>query len=224
MIKYGIPEEVIGGFIKLVSLSAENEIILEEIIKQIKIGDSPIVVGENNFHKFDNLTDIDLIEILVSMYSLVNIFVESNDSVEIFSSDFSQSYKEINKINNIEVAEKDVFSLKNKLIKYLPLFNNIKITIKARDLRLNSPSIFKNSKIITDIRMIFDNDFSNKEQYAIIIHQLNITKTEGENTIETYISLDSNDLIKLKDSIDRALLKEDSIKKHNHNINYISLN
>jgi hypothetical protein len=73
--------------------------------------------------------------------------------------------------------------------------------------------VYLDSRVLTDIRPIFSLKEDLHPTAAVIIHNLEfVTHTDDRHTY-TYIALDPNDLRKLKRTLERALQKEEILKK-----------
>lgn len=86
------------------------------------------------------------------------------------------------------------------------------VTAKVLGVRREYGNVFCIARILTDIRPVFGPDPARTPLAAAIVHTLRITHHAGESHEEFYVALDSEDLRKLRDQIDRAVKKEASLK------------
>jgi hypothetical protein len=85
---------------------------------------------------------------------------------------------------------------------------------KAGDVLTQHERIFDNARIVTDLRPIFHVDVTEKPDAAVIIHTLKITQRDhSRNRTDLYFALDHNDLLVMRDLIERALKKEKTLKE-----------
>lgn len=81
-------------------------------------------------------------------------------------------------LSYVEQAEKSISEeAKNNLERYLKLiFNNsvnLKLTLKAYDL-IGNDFLYSDSRIVTDIRLVFNDDIQNNPRNALIVHHLTV--------------------------------------------------
>lgn len=110
-------------------------------------------------------------------------------------------------------SEKELRRWEAKFSVLIKLYSlvNIKLLIKALELSYDYDNLFQNSKILTDIRPVYD-DLAENIRGAIISHTLHIyyDNSIGSNSIQ--ISLDEKDIKQLYDNCDRALKKSQVAK------------
>jgi len=84
---------------------------------------------------------------------------------------------------------------------------------KAGPVLTEHERIFEDARILTDIRLIFHPDLSEKPNAAVVVHMLRITTRDilGDRKAQ-YVALDSNDIRFLKQLMDRAIKKEETLK------------
>src|SRR5271157_4747493 len=84
---------------------------------------------------------------------------------------------------------------------------------RAMNLLREREKLCLNTRILTDLRPIFEENITNIKN-GLILHSLRIEFRNEENRKEIIIfALDHDDLTVLKDNIDRAFKKEDEIRK-----------
>jgi hypothetical protein len=84
---------------------------------------------------------------------------------------------------------------------------------KALDLLSEFDRNFHSARILTDIRPVFGDDPAKPPQEAYITHTLKITYHENRDTKNSFYALDSDDLRELGEAIERAEVKERSLRK-----------
>lgn len=85
---------------------------------------------------------------------------------------------------------------------------------KAFDLSTESGSLFLSSKIVSDIRPIFNVSVKEMPKAGIIAHTFHIhyKSCDQSSHKDIYFSLDSNDIDSLIDNLERAKLKEETLR------------
>lgn len=91
----------------------------------------------------------------------------------------------------------------------IPVFKAI---AKADRLQNDGDRIYCESKIISDIRPVFDADPKAKPIGAVVTHTLKIA-FHGDDHNEFRVVLDSEELTSLKENIERALQKDEALRK-----------
>lgn len=99
------------------------------------------------------------------------------------------------------------------------LLNNVRQALRSRVLRasikawalLNDEErIYLHSRILTDVRPVFDDEDAGRLLASVIVHTLKIATRVDGRVQGVYVSLDSDDLKELRNVIDRALEKADA--------------
>lgn len=81
---------------------------------------------------------------------------------------------------------------------------------KGFELLYEYDQVFLGSRILTDIRPVFGDDVDSGPKFALIVHSLRIDLRKYGTDHREYFAMDSDDLISLRNDIDRALEKEAS--------------
>lgn len=103
--------------------------------------------------------------------------------------------------------------LRKFLVAALSLERSVGTAAKAGPVLTQHERIFSGARIMTDFRPIFHLDVSEKPEAAVIIHMLQITQRDNfGHQADQYFALDSNDLAVMKQIIERAMIKEKTLK------------
>ena len=97
-------------------------------------------------------------------------------------------------------------------------------TFKAREVIRENLNNFYESRIISDIRIVYDDsgNLDDKDQVAVIVHNLRIKySSKPVPRGEIFISLNLEDLHQLKDVVDRAIEKDKLIRTNSHSLTFI---
>jgi hypothetical protein len=113
-----------------------------------------------------------------------------------------------------ENADSEWERLRKFLSSALSLEKTLGTAAKAGHILTQHERIFANARILTDIRPIFHQNVTDKPEAALIIHMLRMTQRDSQGRLlDQYFALDSNDIRKIKVLIDRAIKKEETLKK-----------
>jgi hypothetical protein len=142
-------------------------------------------------------------QIFVSVASVMS-FLESKESI-------NEVIEDITKLS----IEKNLFPENAKddfKSRFLNLLDNkhIYYAAKGYSLMREHSNVFLSSRIITDIRPVFNLELESEPKAGLIIHKLHLhyqSDREGDHK-DIFLSLDSTDLKILKDALTRAEKKE----------------
>lgn len=96
----------------------------------------------------------------------------------------------------------------------LSLERTIGTTVKAGPVLTEHERIFQDVRVMTDLRPIYHIDASERPNAALVIHMLKITQRNNLGVhSDLYFALDSNDITKLKEALERAQDKETTLRK-----------
>ena len=162
-----------------------------------------------------------IISISSTIFSLGNILNTLELPIEEFASELTNSYSDIKELK-LNVHDKK--HLENRVLLVLKNIGSLKLTFKALSLLRENNQNLTESHIITDIRLVFQEQIENRERHAVIIHKLKLEFRKDNENKEFFLALDNNDLVKLKRQIERALEKEELIKQDYQNtISFIDI-
>ena len=123
------------------------------------------------------------------------------------------------------IKPEEISLLQNNLLIILDKISPLALSAKAFNLLSENKTTFIESRIISDIRLVFDNDIIKKNRLAVLVHNLKIVTTENDERKEFYFSLDTNDLKMLKTQIERAEKKDELIRhQYSNEIQFIKIN
>jgi hypothetical protein len=112
-----------------------------------------------------------------------------------------------------EQADGQWKKLRKLLVAALSFERSVGTAAKAGIVLTSHERIFNGARIMTDVRPIFHLDVSEKPEAAVIVHMLKIMQRDSHGHHEDlYFALDSNDILALKDIIERAITKEQTLK------------
>jgi len=207
MAKFQIPEYYRPGFDAIINLDNNEALALASVIKDIPVGASPRAFL-NRLKKQLNIDQID--KIALTLTGLVGIRASEKTSDPETVQEIVESYVDV---LDSELPKDKFDSLIDKLLLFFSNFSNLNSTYKAHSLLLSNDKIYRSSKIISDIRLVFNDDIQQANRHGVIIHKLKLRYQNDEEEKEFYMSLDTSDLKELKVQVERALEKDTIIKE-----------
>jgi hypothetical protein len=212
MVQLSIPDIFVGGFKSLVNTD-------EKLIGRLE----KAIIGYDDLAKPDRLAAyLESIEIfskeishsistsLLGFFGLIESGIEENEADLVDSLVYT--------IQNLLTEDGDELpEEKWQLIKSFFLRiskeSQLRMRSKASILSTEYNKILRSTRIISDLRLIFTIDDLDPE-CSFVVHQLKIDcYGKGDTLNSEYFTMDSKDLLELRNHIDRALSKEEKIKK-----------
>jgi hypothetical protein len=208
MTRYEIPRPFLQGFEAIAKLSVEDSKRVTQILSGIPVGytEKKLAVLLHEKCTFSELDSFNIAAVLFSLMPLkLNATTGNSDK---FVVELAQAYSEQSKTDNKkEVAEK----LRENLNILLEADGNLRLTQKAKYLQGEYEKVYLEARIISDVRLVYENAIENVAKHALVVHQLRVHFSENGEHKNLYFALDNNDLKKLKDIILRAELKDTQI-------------
>lgn len=201
MAKYQLPMRYRSGFKTLVELDSNSLNGLTDRLKTFEIGGGPKKLIEH----LHDLPVPNIDEVARTIFSFGSILIDKNINVSLVATELVEHL--IHNSDNDLDSSKNEFYVTN-LIKVLDSSNNIKVSYKALALSSEVSNVFRDSTIITDLRLISAEKLEDKNRHTLISQQLRIIYTTDDRDKTIYLTLDREDLEILREQIDRALAKE----------------
>ena len=216
MAKYKIPEQFQPGFPLISELSLEQISILNSVINKTSSTHSDTIVKE--LVGSLTLKRNQIRQLISTIFSLVNLLVDGRISIDDLAVDMAESYQSVDE----SFSEKKENFIKN----FKKIFEDdrrLKIIIKTDHLLSSYEKIFVGSRILSDIRIVFKDNLNEKDQSAVVVHQLSLQYEQDGSLKNFFFALDGNDLRKLKIDIDRTIEKEEHIRSglYFDNLNFL---
>lgn len=213
MSKYKIPEPFLPGVRIIANLQPDQLSALSETLNTASVGEYHEEFGhrisKNEKLKF---TTEQSMFVAQSIFSLIVLKLSVSDRDKDYLKDISESYS-----HNFDPKERDsVFNQTlNNLTSLLSTSSNLESSVKAHLIVSEFERIYTSSRVLTDIRMIFNHtDISTQTKAAVLVHNLKLIYRENQEDLnEIFFTLTTSDLNDLKKTIDRALDKAKLIEK-----------
>jgi hypothetical protein len=218
MTKFQIPEAFLPGFTELSKLSSDDAEKIGTLLNQIPVG-ATIQDFREAFTEADLPENIQVTaETVFSMGAL--LAGETGGDIAELTAGLSKAFQER---NQGKITDEETQQLKRNLLIILKNGDNLKKTYKAYQLFSENARIYRNSRVMTDIRLLFNDEPDSNPRSGLIVHQVKIEFVENEEPKSFFVSLDREDLINLSENLQRALKKEESIKRNQDTINFLTL-
>ncbi len=207
-----IPDSALPGFLSISEESTENIEQLAAFLNDMPVGMSMDNVNEHVSANLKIEHSRSIIQTLLSMSDLIQSHKGERESL---AADLALSFK----LAIEEDDDENSFSYEeeNKLREHLSIIlkscRNFLLTLKSIDLARVDDLIYQESMIVTDIRVLFDDDLESSNRYGVMIHRLKIEHSKSGRRSESVFSLDLQDLNELKGKIERAIKKEQLLKQ-----------
>jgi len=184
----------------------QKEIILQELENTI-----PRIGFEELELRLKEKSNLDQSEIRKLIGLIITIFLnyyETDRSIDEFTKEIMNEFENFEKFK-LEIKDK----ISNFIYTILKMEQNLGIMAKAISVMSDHAHTFNRSRILTDLRPIYMKDIQESPKNAVIIHNLKILAREDGKFIEFFVAMDSKDLLELKKIIERAQLKEKSLRQ-----------
>lgn len=203
---YKIPERHIDGFKLLIDLPEDKRKILVESIQKLQIGEYADKILKDLSTRI-GISEQNSNQIIDALTGLLFVKEETSEKLEEFTKDILEAYSIQSKNRNFD--EKKLSLL---LVNFIRSSKNFKTTLKANHLRYEREKILTRSRILTDIRPVFDDNDGQIVQGSVIIHNLSLDFSENGKTKKLFFAIDSDDIREFQKILQRALDKETSIR------------
>lgn len=222
MVRFQIPPPYLPGFEIIRNLSPEEVKMLTDFLEKIDVGIGPQTFGKEIEEAFKEYKKFNR-ELYTTVYSLGSFRVYQREKFtdEELAEAIKQSFI-VQSASTSPVEEKD--RLYENLLLLLKSIFKLQITFKAFSLASERESVYRNVRIVTDIRPLFNENLADSSRYSLVTHQLKLTVEENDESVDYFFGLNLTDLKKLKDQIERAIEKENLIRdNYKDQISFITI-
>jgi len=216
MATISIPEKVYPG---LRIISELDDIEINKVIQFL----NSLNVGENLETLAKELNDIvgeDKADFLFQAILSFSRLIEYDEvNLQDVANNLTFSYFEL---TNIKSTKPKTKKFTDNLVKILSNYSNLKLSINSRKNSLYNENNLGKSKMLTDIRLVFDDELDNKNRIGIILHKLYLEYQRNGEIQELHLTMDMKDLKKLKNQIEKSILKDELIRNdYKENLSFI---
>jgi hypothetical protein len=203
-----IPPEDRGAIATIKSLSPSS---LEQFIAALKAAppvSNPEEMAQHIAKQVPTIPVGKLTSVLGTLYTLYYIRDLSGVRPSTFLDDLMES---ISRNRGLKPTPKDVPKLRSLLEKILSI-DSLNTVSKAARLQRDGERLYCTGKILSDIRPVFDSDPTVRPAGAVLTHTLKLGYHEGKEHKEFHVVLDTDDLEALADVVERARLKDKTLR------------
>ncbi len=203
-----VPPDHIPALVKLSSLSALTASSLQTAVASAAARMGSRDLSPKEVGPIAGLNEMDLEQILEAVTGLQHVQAFTEISIDELLSDVSES---VRSANQADVPAADIKELKERLRVFL---NNQDLAIAAKTnvLRYEHERVLHSLRILTDARPIFGNDVQKPPELMTIDHILKIAFHRAGRLEEEFFALDEDDLKTLKEAVQRAEQKANSLR------------
>jgi hypothetical protein len=210
MKEVNIPVPARSGFKTLFQLDYVKLDKLYEILQAVGPVHDPEILAQEN-HAILGLTELDATKLFFSIFSLLK-FKDSSERPE--ENLITELLAAIQNIDDLKINDEDTI---RKIIKRIfDIGHSISFNIKYRVLKSEYQFMFKEIRVLADIRPIFSTDV-NADINFFISHSIKIVYEALSEYKEIYIKSNYDDLLNIKTQIDRAIKKHEILKQKMNN-------
>jgi hypothetical protein len=101
--------------------------------------------------------------------------------------------------------------VRQRVRELLSYTHSVGVTAKALDVRNEHERRFCEARVLTDVRPVFATNVRETPDAFILMHKLRIAYHQGRTIRSIYIAMDADDIQSLRDVLDRATAKEDTL-------------
>ncbi len=154
----------------------------------------------------------DASQLLSVVTNFFSAFRKSGLSIEDFLVEFRKALEETREAE-LHFEGRRWNEHKSYLVQILKCEKSIGVTSKALSVMTDHARIFRDARILTDLRPVFGSNPNEPPDAAVIVHTLKIEHMVDRENKDFFVALDSLDLDRLDKVIRRAKLKERGLKR-----------
>ena len=206
-----IPDDYKSGIRTIISLSDKD---LDTLIKLFE--ENPIVLNIREFNqkilpKIDFLESSDANKLIDTIGSLYELRLNLDISTEEFVDEIVAVINE-DKDDLLDISPENIDKFKERLSHLLNI-KSLSLRTKAANLIVDNQIIFRDAKLISDIRPIFGADVEDAPIGTVLVHTLKLEYIENDYPKSFHIALDDTDVTNLITLLKRTQIKSETIRK-----------
>ena len=213
---FQIPKSERAHFAQLVSATPE---LLDSIFSILNSETSPSLTRNglafNLYERLGNRSGVTLSQlrsIVRVLLDLHRVLADSNIRPERFAQEIAEAAQHVSD-DAIRPPEGGWPNFVERLTKLLSLDRAMGVAAKAALLAGQIERHFHDCRLLTDARPVYPPNSTEAPAAFLVMHTLQIDYCENGDDKEWFLSLGSDDLQALKESVERAIEKEESLRK-----------
>jgi hypothetical protein len=205
-----IPDEQIPAIVKIRRLSNTSVRELIAALKSAAIEPDSEKMAAQIADRVPGIQIEDLAAIVDVIYELYFVREFANVSQSRFLEDLIQGLRDTAK-PDLELKEAEVPSIEDRFKRLLTI-DTLNAVAKSARLQRDGERLYCTAKILSDLRPVFTSNAMSRPVGAVITHTLKLDYHKGADIKEFFIVLDSEDLGKLKEVVERAHAKDKTLR------------
>ncbi|SRR6266404_3042059 len=211
MAEITIPEPYESGLATIVGLSDDSVSELVSALRTIPAKLFPYTLAHEISPNVQSIPVDDLREVIETLQSLYLTKVYHEVPANVMADDIAEAATENGLSEQLKLSGLDRDKFRDRLATLLSI-ESLEILAKALGILRNNQNVFHEARIISEIRPVFGSNVEEPPPAAVLLHMLNITCHGTDGHKEFFIALDTDDIEVLRDVIDRAETKAESLK------------
>lgn len=211
MAEITIPEPYESGLAIILALTDDSTDELASALQSIPTKLFPYTLAQEIAHNVQSIPPDDLSEVVETLQSLYLNKLNYEVPASMMAEDISEAVAQDLISEEVELSDEDREKFKDRLTKLLSI-ESLEIVAKGLRILRNNQNIFHEARIITEIRPVFGSNVDEPPPAAVIMHMLSLTCHGTDGHKEFFIALDTDDLAVVREVIDRAESKAESLK------------
>lgn len=209
-----IPRNHLGPLARLMALPASAQM---QLVDAFKAAPPPTLrtssLAKHVAPSIKEITEDELRGVLQMLTGMYVARIETGLSAEEFADQLC-SLAKVAKYEDVQLepADQDWRGFSERLAAILSCDHSLGVMSKALRVTTDHPHIYCKARLRTDLRPVFGPDPADGPHAGAIVHQLCISYHVADDLDDFFVALDSDDIRKLRDILDRALAKEASLK------------
>jgi hypothetical protein len=205
-----LPRSQFRAFSEFVRLSPEQRQALQEALTQISPTLKTRRLAELVSEKI-RAAPAPLNLMLTMFTSMYEIRTEQKMSAEAFAQAIC-NFAAASASTELKPPDNDWEPVKKSLAAILSLDKTIGVIAKGFGVVSEFERIFESGRIVTDLRPIFGESVAERPAALAVVHELRIKYFTLEGSKEFFVSLDASHIKNLRQAMDRAMQKEETLK------------
>jgi len=204
-----IPERYRPGLARIRSMREDDFVQLTSALRNCPIVARFPLLSSGVASKVKTLNNREIDDILMALFSLAPSLSEPEMLVDKTASELVDAMR-ASEMEDLKLPPEEEAKFKSRITTLLSI-PSVNMSAKASRVRTDYPNVFYDARILSDVRPIFDKPGA-KPIGEIINHTLRIDYRSHGVHKEFYVTLDAEDLNKLKRVFERAETKAASLK------------
>jgi len=207
-----VPGDYEGGLAKVRDLPDESARELSQALRQIPNTYNQTTLSSAIAEKVDTIAASDVREIVPALFSLYAYRDYSQAAISDVAEGVARAMEESGS-EQLRLLPEDRDSFMNRLAELLSV-EQLDRAARAAILVTESEHSWRESRILTDIRPVFDPENPDASpRGTVILHTLKISYRADNIVKEFFVALDVDDVRQLREQLERADAKAESLKK-----------